>query len=43
MQVSIPVNVVVLQCLTTMQGDSQQTLELQPGQVKAGARSANAL
>ncbi|XP_076446430.1 PDZ domain-containing protein 8-like [Babylonia areolata] len=36
-QVSVPVNMVVLQCLMTMQGDSQQTLELQPGQIKAGA------
>ncbi|KAL8569316.1 hypothetical protein ACOMHN_024264 [Nucella lapillus] len=36
-QVSVPVNMVVLQCMMTMQGDSQQTMELQPGQIKAGA------
>lgn len=36
-QVSVPINMVVLQCMMTMQGDSQQTLELQPGQIKAGA------
>ncbi|KAK7097991.1 PDZ domain-containing protein 8-like [Littorina saxatilis] len=36
-QVSVPVNMLVLQCLMTMHGDTKQTLELQPGQVKAGA------
>ncbi|KAK7496550.1 hypothetical protein BaRGS_00012202 [Batillaria attramentaria] len=35
-QVSVPVNMLTLQCLMTMQGDSKQTLELQPGQLKTG-------